>query len=143
MGVRFVEIRGIKVIVCDWMGLKMNKNSKICCFISENENWREILKQEYGITVKEEYHYAIFNYGINSDFSNPIVQEARGIIINIENLEVACFPFRKFGNYNESYADKIDWNTARVQEKIDGSIIKMWYGENEKWVFSTNAMICG
>lgn len=119
----------------------MNKNSKICYFIKENENWREILKKECGITVKEEYPYVIFNYGIDSDFSNPIVQEARGIIINVETLEVVCFPFRKFGNYNESYADKIDWNTARVQEKIDGSIVKMWYDKSGKWIFSTNAMI--
>lgn len=126
----------------------MNKNSKICCFIKENADWREILKNEYGITIKEEYPYVIFNYGLTSNFPNPIVQEARGIIINIETLEVACFPFRKFGNYNESYADKIDWNTARVQDKIDGSIIKMWYVKGYNpifddgyWAFSTNSMI--
>lgn len=80
-----------------------------------------------GIGIKEESPYAIFNYAIGCDFSNPIVQEARGIIIDLENLDVVCWPFRKFGNYNESYADKIDWSTARVQEKIDGSIIKLWW----------------
>lgn len=52
----------------------MNQNSKICCFIKENADWREILKNKYGITIKEEYPYAIFNYGLTSDFSNPIVQ---------------------------------------------------------------------
>lgn len=120
----------------------MNINSKLCIFISENENWREILKNDYGISIKEEYPLAIFNYGIESDFHNSIVQEARGIIIDIERLEVVCWPFRKFGNYNEDYADKIDWNTARVQEKIDGSIIKMWWNEiTGEWQFSTNAMI--
>ena len=120
----------------------MNNNSQICQFISDNKNWREILKSEYGISVKEEYPFAIFNYGIESDFFNPIVQEARGIIIDVERLEVACWPFRKFGNYNESYADKIDWNTARVQDKIDGSIIKMWWNDKtNEWQFSTNSMI--
>lgn len=120
----------------------MNKNSKLCCFISEHENWRDILKDEYKITVKEEYPFAIFNYGIDCDFSNPIVQEAMGIIIDLDNLEVACWPFRKFGNYNESYADKIDWNTARVQDKIDGSIIKLWWNRmTGKWQFSTNGTI--
>lgn len=120
----------------------MNQNSKICCFISEHENWREILKNEYGISVKEDFPYAIFNYGIDSDFLNPIVQEARGIIINTESLEVVCWPFRKFGNYNESYADKIDWNTARVQDKIGGSIIKMWWNPiTNEWQFSTNSTI--
>lgn len=120
----------------------MNKNSKICCFISENENWKEALKNDYDISIKEEYPLAIFNYGIASDFSNPIVQEARGIIIDIERLEVVCWPFRKFGNYNESYADKIEWDTARVQDKIDGSIIKMWWNEIiSEWQFSTNSVI--
>lgn len=118
----------------------MNNNSKICHFIKENPDWRNILQNNYGITIKEEYPYAIFNYGIDSDFSNEIVQEARGIIINVNTLEVACFPFRKFGNHNESYADKIDWSTARVQDKIDGSIIKLW-NNGDKWIFSTNAMI--
>lgn len=118
----------------------MNNNSKICRFIKENPDWRSILQNNYEITIKEEYPYAIFNYGIDSDFSNEIVQEARGIIINVNTLEVACFPFRKFGNHNESYADKIDWSTAKVQDKIDGSIIKLW-NNGDKWIFSTNAMI--
>lgn len=120
----------------------MNIYSKLCCFISEHNNWRDILRENYKITVKEEYPFAIFNYGIDCDFSDPIVQEARGIIIDLENLEVVCWPFRKFGNYNESYADKIDWNTARVQEKIDGSIIKLWWNTmTGKWQFSTNGTI--
>ena len=120
----------------------MNRNSRLCCFISEHENWRDILKDEYKITVKEEYPFAIFNYGIDCDFSNPIVQESRGIILDLDNLEVVCWPFRKFGNYNESYADKIDWNTARVQDKIDGSIIKLWWNRmTGKWQFSTNGTI--
>ena len=120
----------------------MNKNSKLCCFILEHENWRDILKDKYKVTVKEEYPFAIFNYGIDCDFSNPIVQESRGIIIDLDNIEVVCWPFRKFGNYNESYADKIDWNTARVQDKIDGSIIKLWWNRmTGKWQFSTNGTI--
>ena len=120
----------------------MNKNSKLCCFISEHEDWRDILKDEYKIVIKEEYPLAIFNYGIDCDFADPIVQEARGIIIDLETLNVVCWPFRKFGNYNESYADKIDWNTARVQDKIDGSIIKLWWNRmTGKWQFSTNGTI--
>lgn len=117
-------------------------SSEICNFINEHPNWREILKKEYRINIKEEYPFAIFNYGIDCDFSDPIVQEARGIIIDIENCDVVCWPFRKFGNYNESYADKIDWNTARVQDKIDGSIIKLWWNRmTGKWQFSTNGTI--
>ena len=77
----------------------------------------EILKKEYGLRIKVEGDYAVFNYNITCDFKNPIVQEARGIILDIKSFEVVCWPFRKFGNYNESYADEIDWTTARVQER--------------------------
>lgn len=94
------------------------------------------------IKVKVDYPLAIFNYGIEADFTNPIVQEARGIIINIETLDVVCWPFRKFGRYDEPYADTIDWSTARVQEKIDGSIIKLWFNKiTGEWQFSSNSMI--
>lgn len=76
------------------------------------------------------------------DFSLPETQEARGIIINYETLEVVCWPFRKFGNYGESYVDEIDWLSARTQEKIDGSIIKVWWNHIlNNWQVSTNAMI--
>lgn len=82
----------------------------------------------------------IFNYCQGADFTNPIVQEARGIIIDVEKMEVVCWPFRKFCNYGEVGADKIDWSTARVQEKVDGSIVKLWYYEG-KWHWSTNGVI--
>ena len=29
-----------------------------------------------------------------------------GIVIDTKNIEVVCWPFRKFGNYTEDYADK-------------------------------------
>lgn len=120
----------------------MNKNSKLSCFIADHEDWRDLLKNEYKIAIKEDYPYAIFNYEHNSNFSDPIVQEARGIIIDISTLDVACWPFRKFGNYTESYADPIDWKTARVQDKIDGSIVKLWWNKyTRQWQFSTNTTI--
>ena len=120
----------------------MNYNSKICCFINEHSNWRELLKEKYKIKIKEEYPFAIFNYDIDCDFSDPLVQEARGIVIDLITTDVACWPFRKFGNYNENYADEIDWNTASVQEKIDGSIIKLWWNKySQMWQFSTNSTI--
>lgn len=121
----------------------MNRNSIICNFIAEHpDDWEQLLVDEFGIKVKKEDSYAIFNYGLNCDYFNPVVQEARGIIIDYINLEVVCWPFRKFGNHNEGYADTIDWNSARVLEKVDGSIIKLWYDKLAKrWQFSTNGMI--
>lgn len=121
----------------------MNENSLICRFIKENpEDFLTKLYKNYDIKSKAEGDLVIFNYGHACDFSSLLVQEARGIIINTRTLEVVCWPFRKFGNYGESYADEIDWESARVLEKVDGSIVKLWYDhDNNTWQFSTNATI--
>lgn len=126
----------------------MNSKSKIVQWIIKDGtyNWEhiatELAKPPYGIKVKIDKPFAIFNYSIGSDFSNPVVQEARGIIIDMLTLDIVCLPFRKFGNSYESYADTIDWPTARVQLKVDGSIMKLWWNYNEeKWQWSTNGCI--
>ena len=120
----------------------MNENSVICRYIAEHSDWEESLHENYGLKIKRKGPYAIFNYNFDSAFGDPVVQEARGIILDTERIEVVCWPFRKFGNFHESYADKIDWSTACVQEKVDGSIIKLWYSEREgRWIFATNGTI--
>ena len=103
------------------------------------DNWREILREK-GIAFRTDGTLASFNYRISADFFDPVVQEARGIILDMENLDVVCYPFRKFGNYGEPYIDDIDWNTARVLEKVDGSIMKVyWY--DGRWCLATNSTI--
>ena len=138
----------------------MNKNSYLCKFISENEDWEERLsKYPFFIHIKKSGDLAIFNYDMIAtdvvekdgeemiariDFTIPEVQESRGIIINTKTCEVVCWPFRKFGNFGESYVDKIDWNTACVQEKVDGSIMKLWFDKRPEynlWRISTNGVI--
>lgn len=118
--------------------------SIICDYIvAHPNNWKETL-EEKKIKVKiREYNgilFGIFNYDILADFTDEIVQEARGIIIRLDTCEVVCWPFRKFGNWSEPYADKINWDHAVVQEKLDGSIIKRWFNPGTmEWQWSTNS----
>lgn len=121
----------------------MNTNSYLCQFLAVHpQQWETLLWKDYRIRVKKDQSYAIFNYSFDCDFADPLVQEARGIILDTQKLEVVCWPFRKFGNHNESYADPIDWASARVLEKVDGSIIKLWYDSRKPgWQFSTNATV--
>jgi hypothetical protein len=111
-------------------------------FCSRHEDWEQVLVEEpYYLKIKEDGPYVMFSYDqIRSDFSYTIVREARGIIFRKGEWEVpVCHAFDKFGNYGESYAPDIDWNTAFVTEKIDGSLIKIWW-DNE-WHISTNGTI--
>lgn len=115
---------------------------KLVEFIKQNENWEELLSRKpYSLSIKQDENYIKFNYNqIESNFSNPIVQEARGIILRKDNLKPVAIPFFKFFNYGEGNAAKIDWNTARALEKIDGSIITVWY-DVYKWHISTNGTL--
>ena len=117
-------------------------NTNIGAFCAKHKNWEELLIAEpYYLKIKEDGHYVMFNYDqIRSDFNNPMVREARGIIFKKGKWEYpVCWAFNKFGNYGESYAPDIDWNTAFVSEKVDGSLIKVWWDGD--WNISTNGTI--
>ena len=115
---------------------------KLSEFIKDNTDWEERLSNApYHIKTKRADGLIMFSYGIEADFRIDVVRECRGIILDeTDNYNPVCVPFFKFGNYGEPYADDIDWNTARVQEKIDGSLIKVWNYKGE-WRISTNNTI--
>lgn len=117
-------------------------NTAIGSFCAEHEDYPELLTAEpYYIKIKEDGPYIIFNYDqIRSDFNNPIVQEARGIIFRKGRWETpVCWAFNKFGNVGESWVKDIDWDTAFVSEKVDGSLMKVWW--DNAWKLSTNGTI--
>ena len=69
----------------------MTENSYLCRFLAAHpQDWEELLKKDYGLRIKTEEDYAVFNYNINCDFKDPLVQEARGIIIDTKRCEVVC-----------------------------------------------------
>ncbi|MDR0232202.1 MAG: hypothetical protein LBI82_08805 [Dysgonamonadaceae bacterium] len=115
---------------------------KLSEFIRENIDWEEQLSKEpYSIRIKRADGFIIFFYRADSDFHIDVVKECRGIILDeTDDYKPVCVPFFKFGNYGESYADDIDWSTARVIEKMDGSLIKLWC-HKDIWHVSTNNTI--
>lgn len=115
---------------------------KLIDFIKEHENWEELLKEPpFCIKIKRKDNFIIFNYSqLSSDFNNNIVRECRGIIFYEPTWECVCHGFDKFGNYGEDYVPDLDQKSIYVREKIDGSLIKIWYFNN-KWHYSSNGMI--
>jgi hypothetical protein len=112
--------------------------SKILEFIENNtDSWEEKLNARL-IRISRNGDLACFKYMAEADFSDPLVCEARGIVIDVVQPSVVCWPFDKFFNVQEQYAADIDWNSARVLEKIDGSMIKLfWY--KGAWRFATSS----
>lgn len=120
----------------------MNYLTHIGKFISENEDWKEILSNEpYNLKISFDGEYVLMKYDIRTaDFSSPIIREARGIIFKVGEWEYpVCHPFNKFFNYGETFSDDVDWNSAVVSGKIDGSLMKLWF--DDKWHLSTNGSI--
>lgn len=114
-------------------------------FIKDNpDSFKELLAEKpYAIKMQEDEHFTLFKYNqIDSDFTNELVRECRGIILDKNDWSIACHPFHKFGNYGESYVPEIDWKSAQTQEKLDGSFCKCWYNKYaDMWQWSTNGTI--
>lgn len=96
----------------------------------------------YNIFIKEDGPYILLKYNqLESDFNEQLVQKCRGCIIKKFDNEYhyVCRPFDKFFNYGEEQAASIDWNSSFITEKIDGSLMKLWFDDG--WHLSTNGTI--
>lgn len=102
------------------------------------------LQERYAIKStrhREFSNLVLFKYNqIDSPFVEPIVREARGIILDeADDWRVVSRSFDKFFNYGEGLAAKIDWSSARVEEKVDGSLcVLYWY--KDAWRVQTSGM---
>lgn len=115
---------------------------KIVDFIKTHSNWEELLTSSpYNLTIKRDGKLILFKYNqINSDFNEEICCEARGLILEEGTWKVVRMAFKKFFNLGESFAAKIDWNSATANEKLDGSIISVFFYDG-KWRIATNSTI--
>ncbi|MEL6351914.1 MAG: T4 RnlA family RNA ligase [Cyanobacteria bacterium J06627_28] len=71
-----------------------------------------------------------------SQYESPmevsIVQQCRGIILDEANdWAVVSYPYDKFFNYGESNAAPIDWDSATVQDKLDGSLMTLYFYDGQ------------
>jgi len=104
----------------------------------------ERLKLQFGIKARRHglhTNLVLFKYDmIESPMAEAIVRECRGIVLD-ESAEwaVVARAFDKFFNSEEGHAAPIDWSTARVQEKVDGSLCTV-YEYAGAWHVATSGM---
>lgn len=116
---------------------------KIQEFILNHDDWYDLLQQPpYSLKISEDDGFYLFMYRLGeSDFNEEICREARGLILNSQEMfRPVRMAFRKFFNLGEPYADEIDWETSSATEKIDGSLMSLWYARGG-WHLSTNGTI--
>ena len=99
----------------------------------------EDLEEVYGIHAKVYDDRVVLKYRIDSKpkFA-PIVLECRGLILSLPDYRILGRGFDRFFNYGEGNDNEsFNWDNCRVFNKLDGSLIKVYY-DGKKWCASTN-----
>ena len=122
---------------------------KVVRFINSNPNWRTILSSSpYNLIIKDLGDCTLIKYNqLLSDFKEPMVREARGIIIQKKGhkYRLVRIAFTKFFCVGDPNAKRDLYKLAHrkqwfVEEKIDGSLITLaWW--DSKWRVSTSGSI--
>ena len=97
----------------------------------------ERLKAEYSIKSSQDKKYPeliCLKYSqIESPMTEKVVQQCRGIVLDSsKGWEVVSYPYDKFFNYGEGHASEIDWQYAQAYEKLDGSLMTIYFYDG-KW----------
>jgi hypothetical protein len=99
----------------------------------EPDSWLTTLTEQYKISAVRDGDLVSLKYNqIESPMHEPIVQECRGMVVDTARRQVLAWPYNKFWNHGEELADPIDWSTARVQEKLDGSLMILFH-DSSNW----------
>lgn len=116
---------------------------KILDYIKTNGLARAI--EDFKLKTKVYEKKILLKYDqLESDMSRGEVKECRGLILERDTWKVMSMSFSKFFNSGETQAAKIDWNTALVLEKLDGTMIQVYHDwHKDKWFAATTGMAEG
>lgn len=113
-------------------------------YIGSRPDWLEHLEAEFKIDVVRDGDLASLKYNqIESPMHDPLVRQCRGAVVNVPSATLLAHPYDKFWNYGETLADSIDWPSARVQEKLDGSLMILYWSDGEWRVASSGHPTAG
>lgn len=99
----------------------------------------------FKLKLRDYGHKILLKYSqIDSDKSLKEVQECRGLILEKDTWKVMSLAFTRFFNSGETQAAKIDWESAYNFEKLDGSLIQVYFDwVIGKWCAGTSGMAEG
>ncbi len=115
-------------------------------WIQEHGNsWLEKLTEVYKIDAVRDGDLVSLKYNqIESPMAEAIVQECRGMVVRDagKDSKVLAHPYNKFWNMGEHLAAAIDWSTAWVLDKLDGSMAILYHDDN-RWQFASSGSPLG
>lgn len=126
-------------------------------WLNERAHTLETLLKELAekdIRASQDARYpALYNlkYGsILADKSDPLVRACRGAVVELVRddgdhspyFRLVAYAFDRFFNIGEGYCHDLDWDSTRVYEKYDGSLLKCAF-YNGEWLASTSGTVAG
>lgn len=108
-----------------------------------SNNWQWF--KDNAINVKDAGPYYILNYDQIASYvigMNEYNVLTRGTVFD-KNGKLVSFPFKRFFNRGEPYADRINYGDPQtcILEKLDGSLLNVFFNENNEPVYNTRKMI--
>ena len=103
------------------------------------ENGLEKTLADFKLKSRDYDNKVLIKYDqIESSMGEAIVQECRGLILEKGTWNIMSLSFFKFFNAEEGHAAKVNWDTAKVLAKEDGSMIQVYWDWNkEEWFAAT------
>lgn len=121
------------------------------------------LEIEHGVKARPSkcFSKVSLNYDqLNVDDTNPLAKQCRGLIIrpgwdpslvsadtylyfehSADKLDVVAWPLTRFFNEGDPAADEIDWKSATIYEKLDGTMCILYYDDvARRWFVATRSM---
>lgn len=103
--------------------------------------------KEFNLKTRDYGHKILLKYDQLSSptiMAMPEVQECRGLVLEKGTWRVMSMGFTKFFNSEEGNAHKIDWETAVILEKLDGTMIQSYYDDHDMtWYAGTTGTANG
>lgn len=99
--------------------------------------------EQHGIKTKSDGNHLILDYDmLNVKWLEPYGYVCRGLVLDANTFEVLCFGLHKFFNLGEGHAATIDWSTAHVFEKCDGTMVNRWWSPyTNRFEYSTRRQL--
>lgn len=90
----------------------------------------EQLEAEHGVCAYPCDDKIALNYDINAKDSDPLARQCRGLVLRADTFDIVSYPFSRFFNHGQGCAATIDWDTAVVEEKLDGTMCNVYHDGN-------------
>ena len=109
-------------------------------YISDTPYYKiQELVKPLNIHVKDYGNLYMLNFDESSDFTNKIVRQASGCIIEKNTNKIVHYSFDKcYDSVDDKYTGVIDEQKVKINMYFDGSLIKLYYYDN-KWNMSTSS----